>query len=328
MKNIAVFSVLVIMFFPICLFGEEKQSERGYAFSFGTQFGLLYGQAEEYVYPIPGDTKGELLSELLYDMKPVIYYGVQLEFGRINPMSAIGFFALLSFKAGVPGDSGTHENRDWQSIENDALTNFSSHTNETRDFYRLDAIIGASFPVMSYFYIKPFISGSWMYFAFTGRDGYTKYANEIKNGVYGPIEDAPKKNIKGEVIRYQQHWLLAAAGINIGTNILSPLLFDLSFQISPLTYCAAVDNHLMRNPPRTFYDFTSFGLFMEPKGSISLIYKQMVFSLEAAYSYIGRTRGETYYIDEGSKWHFLSQAESGAGLSVLDARFLVKIRFY
>jgi len=344
MKNIAVFTVLVIIFFTITVnnsahcqqhflsnMGDEGK-ERKYNLSFGTQFGFVYGQALELVYPVSGETKGELLSELKWDMKPVFYYGIQLDFSRIDLMGAPGFFAEVSFKAGVPADTGVMEDRDWQSYENGALTNFSSSTNNTGEFYWLDAAIGASFPVRSFFYLKPFFSGSWMRFSFSSRNGYYKYArgkDSYNNPTkFFPINDNPDEGtLSGNVISYQQDWFLIAAGISIGTKLLHPFSFELSFQISPLTYCASTDDHILREI--VFKDFTSFGLFLEPKGSFSFNFERLEFSLEYTYRYIGRTSGESYksyyFMSED---YYLSPEKAGAAMAVKNLSFIIKLKLY
>ena len=343
MKNISSFRFLVIIILTISVntsvYCQKLPGERANTFSLGVSFGTVFGQAKELVYPTT-DTKGELLSELLWDMKPLFYFNLQAEFGRTNPLSALGFYSSLSFKMGLPGDSGILQDRDWMSIENNGLTHFSEHTNKTGSFYWLDAKIGLSIPVKSFFYLKPFINGSWMYFSFSGRDGYGTYARykgcapdcEINkhsplckrdfSDIYYPIDDNPYlHSFEGEeVIRYHQHWLLIAPGISIGTNIFYPLSFELSFQISPFTYCAAVDNHIGRSA--FFNDYTAWGIFLEPKGIISYSIGRFDLSLEAAYRYIGKTKGKTF-INNSS---FPVENESGAGLGLLDARIFVKFR--
>ena len=329
MKNITVLTVLVIIIGAITTnnsaYCQDTEKERNYCFSFGMQYGFVHGQALEFVYPVRGDTKGELLSELKWDMKPVFYYGAQIDFNRRNLMSGPGFFSSVSFKAGVPGDSGIMEDRDWLSKENGNLTHFSSHTNETTEFFWLDAAFGASFPVKSYLYIIPYLNGSWMHFGFTARDAKIKYARiKTENPVtYYPIDDNPtEKSYKGDDIKYIQDWLFIAVGFSIGTKILSPFSFDLSFQISPFTYCAAKDEHLARED--TFMDYTGWGLFLEPRGSFSFSLEQIDFSLEFTYRYIGRTRGESYTKHSGG--NLSPSGEAGAGLSLTDTRFIVRVR--
>ena len=301
---------------------SQKQKPRLYGFSISPYFGFVYGQSIELLFPV--NTKGEYLSELLWDMKPVFYSGLQVEFGVKEPIKRPGVFSMVSFKTGNPGITGYHENFDWQSIENDALTNYSIHTNRTVEFLWLDVFMGASIPI-SRFYIKPFLSGSWMRFSFSGSDGHYIYARSKDTNTYHPIEDNPYiGNLSGEVIRYQQNWFLAAAGLSFGTNILTPVHLDFSFQISPLTYCAAIDYHILRSIK--FFDFTSMGLFIEPKGSISYSLEKLDFLLEFSYRYIERTRGESYSKHDSSIYAFRQTNDSGTGLSIYNTRALMRIK--
>jgi len=326
MKNIAIFICFVIMLFASVINPVycEEHSKR-YAFSIEPHFGIVYGQSFEAVYPTPGYHKAELLSELIWDMKPVFYAAFKLDFGRRDPMSAPGFYSSLNFKIGFPSDSGIMEDRDWKSKENNALTNFSSHTNKTRSFYWADIIIGASIPVKSYFHIKPFFSGSWMHFAFTGRDGYYIYARDAGSGSYYPIDDNPNyAELSGDVIRYQQDWIIAALGFSAGADITSFFSIDFLFQISPFAYCFAKDDHLKTG--YIFQDYTIFGLFLEPKLKLSYLLDNLSFSLEAAYRYIGLTRGPSFNKKVNDSF-FYKDGEAGAGLSLFDLSLRVKYSF-
>jgi len=328
MRIIAVFLFLVIIF-P--LYGQQGGSEqnkaappeeKNYGISAGLQFGFIHGQSIELVYPY--NTKRELLSELLWDMKPVFYFGIKADFGKRNIMKEPGFFASLSFKSGIPSDSGIMEDRDWQSKENVLLTNYSRHTNKTRKLYFADISAGASIPIKSAMYIKPFISGSWMHFSFSARDGYLRYAEEKGDGVFGPFEDAEKVLCSGELITYEQDWLLLAAGFSLGTEIFHPFLFNISFKISPIAYCAAIDEHIMKNA--TYKDIMYFGIFVEPAACISLVYKQFEFSLDLAYRNIDKAKGKSY-VKTGDSKYFLLPSEAGAGLSALDISLTASYHF-
>jgi outer membrane protease len=303
---------------------QNNEQNRKYGFSIGTGFGVAYGQAFEYVYPYHGETKGKFLSELTWDMKPVCYAGFNVDLGLINPLKMPGFFFSLAFKAGIPGSTGNLEDRDWMSTVNSDLTHFSQHENETDEFVCIDLFVGASFPIKKYLYIKPFISGSWMHFNFTGRNGYLQHSYENPNGsgIYEPIGNIPIVPVYGTVISYRQDWLLLATGFTIGTNILSPFSFDLSFQITPLTYCGATDNHY---PDTAFKDFTGFGLFLEPKGSFSIAVKYISFLLDVSYRYISGTEGESYKGSINSSLFSHTDNKAGAGLSLWNFQFIIKL---
>jgi outer membrane protease len=312
----AFFTVLFIIILILSainpIFCQDNGQIGKYNFSLGTGFGIIYGQSLELVYSVSGETKNELLSELIWDMKPVAYAGLDAKFELADFMSSPGFFTSLSFKAGIPGESGVMEDRDWLYPSNSELTRFSSHTNKTDRLFWLDAAVGVSFPIMSFIYIKPFISGSWMHFAFTGMNG---------DGIYKDWNPQEQYFPRTKVISYRQDWLLAAAGLSIGTKILYPFLFELSFQISPFTYCAAEDNHLMSDT--IFRDFTTWGLFLEPSGKVSYEYKKLNFSLEFLYRFIGNTKGDLY-LNEGNTNFYLASNKAGAGLSVMDIQFVLK----
>jgi len=303
------------------VYSQNNEQNKKYSFSIGTGFGVLYGQVMEYVYPVPGDTKGEFLSELIWDMKPVCYVGFNADFGLTDILSKPGFFSSLAIKAGIPGFSGKMEDRDWLSTVNSDLTCFSSHDNETNRLIWIDFAVGASLPI-KFLYIKPFIGGSWTRFSFTGSNGYGLYSDG-----YG---FPPEVDYSGrKCITYEQDWLLLAVGFSIGTNILTPFSFDLSFQISPLTYCASTDNHYYSNGVdyKEFKDFTSFGLFLEPKCVISFTVKKFKLLLEASYRYISETKGESYISYDKGDTFSLSPNKAGAGLSAMDFQFITKLTF-
>ena len=311
-------------------YSESKTTD--YVFSVGPQFGFIYGKALEAVYPLPEDTKGELLSELRWDIKPVYYIGIQLDYGLRDLMKESGFFSSLSFKAGIPKNSGIMEDRDWLSIENNSLTNFSSHTNKTRQFFNVDVSFGASLPVKTYFYFKPLLSGRWMRFAFSGRDGYGKYARDkVKNifgssGTYFLIEDNPDTvSFEGkEVIRYKQDWLTLSPGISVGTMFINNFTFDLSFLISLFNLCYARDEHVIRD--KTFLDIIPGGFFLEPAFSITFSVKQMDIYFDVSYRQIGKNKGNTYTKQNNGTYQIALNG-AGSGLFLIDSRFLVKIRF-
>ena len=87
MRNITALAVLVIIFH---LPRPVQAQDNGYAFSLIPLFGLVSGEAEEIVFP--DDTMAELLSQLLWDMKPVYYYGLEMDLSRTNPGEKRGFF--------------------------------------------------------------------------------------------------------------------------------------------------------------------------------------------------------------------------------------------
>jgi outer membrane protease len=327
MKSITAFAVLVIiMIFPRPLSAQEKLNE-SYAFSLNPVFGLIYGQAEEIVYPDERKYKAELLSQLLWDIKPVFYYGLALDFSRIEPLEKWGFFSNLSLKYGISGMSGKMEDRDWQSIENDALTNFSKHDNLTKELFMMGFTAGFSFPLPQGFLLKALADVSYKRFCFSGSGGYLEYARQIGDGIYAPIADNPDitKYPDGEkVINYTQDWLVFAPGISLAFYVIRQFFAELSFQISPLVLCADLDEHLGRN--LQFRDYTRGGLYLEPGLRLSYIAgKRMEISLAGSWQKILGARGPTYSRRIGQGDYKIG-GEAGTGLSLMDLSLNVKVR--
>ena len=297
-----------------------------YSFSIAPQFGFFHGQAEEIVYPPSYAYKGtELYSQLLWDMKPVFYYGLLLDLSRTRPMERWGFFVTASFKSGAPGKSGIMEDRDWLSVENNALTCYSKHDNYTKWIGVLDVSAGLSFPLHRSLLLKPFINVSYMYFSFYGKNGSGIYAQGTGNGIYAPITDNPEQyHFSGKVINYTQQWLIGAPGIALDYHFLEYFTAALSFQISPLIRCVDFDQHLTTKVE--YKDYTRGGLFLEPKFCFTFaLLDWLDLSLECSWRYITKARGETYQRSIGEK-DYARGGDAGTGLSLVDTGLILKIR--
>jgi len=324
MRIVPLFAVFVIIF--CCAPVVHAQVIRGYSFSLCPQFGLFYGHAEELVYP--SDTKADLLSQLLWNMKPVYYYGFLMEFSPVKPMERWGLFSGLSMKFGIPAPSGVMEDRDWMSKENAELTHFSSHDNITKESFLLDFSAGFSFPVRNTLFIKTFVNISYMNFRFSGENGYRQYAREIPpnsgSGIYAPISDAPKVPFSGKVINYRQEWLYFAPGVSVGYGYKDFFLAEISFMISPLVLCFDLDEHIERN--LQFKDNMFGGIMLEPGFRCSLnLSKWLGISCDISWRYISGTRGLTYIKPIGFG-NYKQEGEAGAGMSMFNTALLLKVK--
>ncbi|MDR1318983.1 MAG: omptin family outer membrane protease [Treponema sp.] len=330
MRNIPAFALLVIIFFtpgaPVSgqsSGGQSSGREREYVFSIAPRFGLLYGHAEEIVYPT--NTKGTYLSQLLWNMKPLFYYGFTADIARGDTMEKWGWFSGLSCKFGIPQISGIHENRDWMSYVDSDLTHFSSHDNLTRELFFFDFSAGLSFPVKKLLWVKAFGNVSYGHFSFSGLDGYGRYAR-IRNGDYDSINNSPQEyDYSGKVINYTQEWIILSPGFSAGARFLKNFSFEFSFLISPFIYCADLDEHLTTGTQ--YRDYMGWGLYLEPRVLLSWApLAWLDVSLETGWRYISGTRGETYSRPLGKGNYAGGSSEAGAGLSLLDAGLFFKFR--
>jgi outer membrane protease len=325
MRNITGFTVLVIIVCGAQVVSAQENPLQSSVFSLGYQFGFLHGQAEEIVYP-SSEYQAELLSQLLWDIKPVLYNGLTLDLSPAIPAEQSGFFAGLSFKYGIPGDSGKMEDRDWLSKENAALTNFSSHDNVTRELFSLNARAGYSFPFIRLVLLKPFINVSYMRFRFSGMDGYRIYAWHKGGGEYAPIDEAETVQLSGRIINYAQEWFNAAPGLSLGLSFFDHFLFELSFQITHLILCSGLDEHLHATKKIQYRDNMQGGLFFETGAQFAFSpVEWFSCSIEFSWRQAKETRGDSHQRAYGSGY-YVQNGTAGAGLSILDTGLRLKIR--
>jgi outer membrane protease len=309
--------------FPVVIYGQDSFdftiAGTPYRVSLAATTGLLIGQAEEIVYNVYDYDKStdSYLSELLWDMKPLVYLGSALSFSRSDPLSGLGAALDMSVKFGLPLRSGTHENRDWQNPKDpNQLTDFSTH-----DVYLeggallLDASGGITIPIKSVVAVKALVSLSYMQFSWAGKDGYGDYLEyDLFNG-YG--NERERKDYDGTVITYEQAWLIISPGIGVFWPLGRALSLDFRFFISPWIYAGDEDNHLIATPPARYNDYMRGGLYLEPSLDIAFAPNRF-FSLvlRGSWRHIAGTRGDM--AKNGSPIYNENKASAGAGFSAFD----------
>ena len=290
-------------------------------------FGIFWGLAEEIVYSSNGSYYCDIISQLLWDMKPVYYYGMDINLSPAEEWRQRGFFSFLSLKHGIPRPCGKMEDLDWLSYENSALTHYSSHENYIDEILLIDAFAGYVFPIKSMFKIKAGIAFSYTHISFTGIDGYGIYAQSSSGGHYNPINDSPDlKKFSGKVISYSQDWLVLSGGLSFGVKFLNYLYFETGINISPLIACIDVDFHVLKK--KQFTDALFGGFYYEPQaGLFFTINKWINVSMNMAYRSIKGTRGKAYMRTIGIDDYFNETGEAGAGMYLLNASILANIKF-
>jgi outer membrane protease len=290
-----------------------------YTFSVTPIAGLLYGQVEEIVYR--ASVGEEYLSELLWDLKPLFYFGSALNFSRINPREKWGGFGTLSMKFGIPMKTGIMEDRDWVD-QHSAATHYSSSKASVDGAYMLDFISGASLPIRSVVIGNAYLGLSYMHFQWSANDGYYQY---------------PKGNgsFTGLTVVYSQAWLLFFLGLSASVYVIPKTVLTLSFQGTPLLRYEGHDDHYIRlgaADPGQFEDNIEGGIYLEPGGKIAFSPNDR-FSLgfNVSWRYIkGNPHGTTNTRQTGSDRDgrfYLMGHSAGAGYQALDLGLTATIRF-
>jgi outer membrane protease len=282
-KKIAGFSVfvsMVVCFTPVFLYADPGESGAvrdgaasrvqrvlsPYTLSVQPLFGMLWGEGEEQVYDSGGS--GNLQSQILWELKPLWYTGMILEFGQRDPVRGFGFFGVLSTKFGIPTNTGFAEDRDW-SIPGGELTNFSRHDNITNGAVMMDLAAGLNMPIPPFLAFRFSLGLSYVRFAWAAYDGYIRYGKKTDAG-YMPLEesDLPVPT-SGAVLSYSQDWLFMPVGISL---VITPgRLFSgaIRMYVGQVFSGIGRDDHYLRTGSlqySQFVDIMTGGLSLEPEG--------------------------------------------------------------
>ncbi|MDR2178365.1 MAG: omptin family outer membrane protease [Treponema sp.] len=269
MKRIAVFFIFVcIAISSLPLYADSGLARlkntilSSYTLSLSPQFGMLWGQGEEQVYT----TGNKLYSQLLWDIKPLLYVGMSIDFSRKYPLEGPGIFGVFSTKFGIPANSGVMEDRDWLA-RGGILSNYSRHDNFTDGAMILDMTTGLSIPAWRFLVIRFSVGFSCTRFSWDAYDGYYQYGRYDKiNKEYEPLKNSdPVIPLNGAVISYSQDWFSLPFGL--GVSIFPGRLFSgtLYCDAGPVIKFFGQDNHYKRENDdwNLFADKSDGGYVME-----------------------------------------------------------------
>jgi outer membrane protease len=160
-KTYLLLPVFVILGFSV---SAQSMGRNSPGLFFETAFGFLNGVSEEIVYR---DKKSNAkLSQLLWEMKPLFYAGIGINYHWLKPENSWGIFTGASYKFSFPVKTGVMEDRDWMvDAYPDFLTHYSVHDNKTEETARVDADIGLSFRIAGKYLLKTYVAYNFMHFS-------------------------------------------------------------------------------------------------------------------------------------------------------------------
>jgi outer membrane protease len=313
MKNLCLLVFSVVMIFNL--------SANEHEFSIGASLGLLNGQAQEIVYR---DSRSDnKLSELLWNFNSLFYAGLDIKYSWLKPENKWGIFANGSFKYGFPGGTDVIEDRDWM-IDNypNWLTHYSVHDNKTESAYLIDFNLGAQFLISNKFLLKTYVSYHSINFSWTANGGSLLYPYELDK-FNNPIDG----HILLESINvgtYEQTWHIISPALSFYGEFNPYFDIEISLEVTPFTWCTAVDEHLMRD--LVYTDEVKGGLFIEP--SLLFSFKpsaHFVLSFFFAYREISKTRGDTK-CEKAGVLALTVKNQAGAGFTSVDFGIIAKYK--
>jgi hypothetical protein len=314
--------------------GRLKETLRSYTLSLESQFGALWGRGEEQVYE--DDLSDRFLSRLFWDVKPLWYTGMVLEFSQRDPREGPGFFSALSVKFGLPALSGVMEDRDWVAPGGE-LSHYSRHDNLTNGALLLDGALGLSVPAWPFLVFRFSFGLSYSRFSWAAVGGYYRYG-QTRPGpsgpIYAPLADSdPAYPLSGTVIAYSQDWLFLP--FTLGLTIFPGRLFSgaLYYGAGPLIKFFGRDDHYLRIGTADysqFIDESSEGYVLEPGGEFRFSPGERI-GLLIGLSWRAITtgpHGKSFgrYTGQGTwGWNFLGNVSGGA-FRALDLRIGLEVR--
>ncbi|MDR1107632.1 MAG: omptin family outer membrane protease [Spirochaetaceae bacterium] len=319
------FGVLSVFLIPLLPAQEAAVNPRlapDHPWSLGISTGVLFGQSEEIVYY---DAKtSNKISQLLWDIKPLVYAGVDFRYNRFRPETSWGLFTDFSFKIGLPGKTGIMEDRDWTGQYTatgahipDWLTHYSVHDNTTENAFLGDAAVGLFFKIFGRFLVITYLSYDFMYFSWRASGGSFLYPEKDGGHKYytQPID----------VITYQQIWHIVSPGVAFYGAFNRYFTGEIALKASPFIWCITEDNHILRSLIIT--DILDLGLFIEPQVLFSFIPADfLTLSLAVSYRHISLVRGDSIYKEAGVS-PIAYKNLAGVGYSVFDAGIVAKFSF-
>jgi outer membrane protease len=309
LKNITFFWV----FYNILFHLFSTHAEPLYSVSNSASFGAFYGQVEEIVYKDNGSR--DYWSQLLWNMDPLLFWGVSMNFERRNPLDGLGFFTEAALKYGVNADSGVMEDRDWQG-DHGQLTNYSRQYNYTQNALLLNLDAGVSFPLFKIFVFKIYGTILFVDFAFESRDGYTQYTASYADTWNDSL---PKKPYIGPAINYKQMWFIGGLGASL-TLPLDYFKINVAFNANPILFCAAHDSHLTYGGE--FYDNVQGGFSLEPKVELSFFISRFTIAFFFSHKYTTDASGSTQIKVSG---RYIESGVAGAGFSIIEMGLTLKV---
>ena len=342
MFNIRKIAFLVTLFFASVYIMTAQTGtsraitdQRNYRFSLTPLAGILIGQSEEILYKYKNSD--QYASQLLWDLKPLYYAGLALDFGPKDPFHKNGFTSAASLKFGFPLKTGIMEDRDWMDSYEEYLTHYSRHEAFSQNAILADISAGYTWHIKDFLAVSVFGEFSYMYFSWMAENGYYQYATRLS----GPLEplhfekwnsSIEKKSIYGAGMRYTQNWLIFAPGISFKGR-LSSFSLEANIKYSPLIYCADRDDHLLtyNDNGQLFHGTFSIGHYID--GGASFTYtpnNRIDLLLGLSYRYITGLRDNTYHASTGTEVSGISSLnfEGGVGYSAFDIKLAARIKIY
>ncbi|MBQ9630266.1 MAG: omptin family outer membrane protease, partial [Treponema sp.] len=297
---------------------EQKNFELSVSPTISTRVGTI----NEYVFEKNSNGELKKLSELNWDIKPLIFFGLDFSFSwKFLSLDIYG-------KIANPMSTGKMEDSDWLDL-NDVKNIYSIHEVNVSSAFD----IGANFSYMhksaENFFVGFSFAADFSHIALHARNGYGWYGDSYYGGkgVNVPWEDG-KFFSRLQGIDYKRKSIFLWLGGNMKLYPHKKFSANLSFAVSPYTYIFSIDNHYGRSPGY-FADVihSSFSVCKVQLCSDFAVTENFLLALNIDWFVSNIMKGKTYaaYTNAGP-WYTLD-ASGGASVNYFSASLCGKFRF-
>ena len=348
-KLISAKRTILSLIFVIFSFSAFAVNWEDFSLSVEPLFGLKCGQIDEYVFLKESNFSNDKLSELNWEIKPELYYGIKIQGAWRR------FFEESYFSTGIPMETGLMMDSDWQNNQPTAValenaqgrnykTAYSEHDNHLDYDINFGFKGGYKFKIFDWFTAKPAIAFEYQNIKFTGKNGkgwygYGSDENQsfrAKNGYYAAYNDSENQTVikfSGRIITYNRIadylWLGSDFSFIIPCEFLKNFTFDTGFFFAPYVYAVSYDSHLGRE-----YDFAdkTTGFFAAFKWNLGTEYKineRHSILLSANYFYMRVLRGDDYQKKSSeTTYNKSNDCDGGAGAKYFDMTLSYRFKIF
>ena len=332
-KNLAWLRLIIINFLLIVVSASfsSKAFANDWRITITPCFGFYSGTIYEYLFGQSVAGTYEKVSELDWEIKPILYYG-----GKISV--AWRGLALLGYGRGfIPMRCGAMYDSDWTNVreygDTKTKTNYSINENSLKNAYAVGGAFSYTCRKTDSFAINVFCGLDFNHIMLNAQNGYGWYADANTLGAHIGLPYTDEKAVvynKGDLspIDYMREevitWLGSAMDMRFVKNRLS---LSLAFAISPYLYFQSLDSHhKMRKATKeiistTYYADVVHGFFAACKTEAIVSYdvtKNFLFSFNIRWTLSQILQGTTYWaVSESGPWR-QSNDRSGAGFNYVD----------
>lgn len=295
-----------------------------WSFSAEPLFGVQYGTVNEYVYKKNSSGDYQKLSELNWEMKPVLYYGGKfaLEWKNLQ-LSGYG-------KGFIPMRCGNMYDSDW-FYENfpypvDIKTDYSISENYLTGTYSAGCLLGYEFHINTYLSIKPFFAYDYQDYYFSAKNGEGWYGDS--KHIPWDDENAVHIDFSGyTLITYQSWQYITWTGFTVFGYPSDRFSLDASFFVSPYMYIQALDYHCYRG---NYYLDCMSGWFSACKIETSAAFnftKNISLHLSASWTFSAIIFGPDYSSSSSASGSWAEAADAKGGTSLNYGEASLGVRF-